>query len=81
MPDPEPTVTILYSSNFRQLQRLVQAFRKPYGATEIRHFNRLYSRIYRDLSPHEKRHTEAWVDDLVAHVERPELAATIYGVV
>ena len=81
MPDPASNVTTLYSPDFHQLQRLFQALKKPYGTTEIRHFNRLYSRLYADLSPHEKRRAEEWVDDLVAHVERPELAATIYGVV
>jgi hypothetical protein len=81
MPDPAANVTTLYSPDFLQLQRLFRALRKPYGATEIRHFNRVYRRLYPTLTPHEKTRTEAWVDELVAHVEWPELASTIYGVV
>lgn len=81
MPDLASNVTTLYSPEFFKLQRLFQAFRKPYGATEIRHFNRLYSRLYPNLTPHEKHRAESWVDELVTHIERPELAASIYGVV
>lgn len=77
----DASISSSYSPDFQQFQRLVRAFKKPYGTTEIRHFNRVYSRLYPELTPHEKNRAEAWVDELVAHVERPELAATIYGVV
>ena len=75
------TVTSLYTPDFQQLQRLFQAFKKPYGPIEIRHFNRVYGCVYPQLAPHEKRQAERWVDELVAHVEHPELAPRIYGVV
>ena len=78
---PDTTVTSLYSTDFQQLQRLFRALKKPYGAIEIRHFNRVYARLYPELTPHEKRRAEEWVDELVAQVERPELAQQIYGVV
>lgn len=74
-------VTAIYAPDFQQLQRLFQAFRKPYGALEIRHFNRVYGRIYPALTAHEKRVAEGWVDELVAHVEHPNLAPQVYGVV
>lgn len=81
MPDPESNVTALYSPEFLQLQRLFRALKTPYGAIEIRHFNRTYSRLYPELTPLERSRAEEWVDELIAQVERPELAARIYGVV
>ncbi len=77
----DATVTQIYSSDFQQLQNLFRALRKPYGAIEIRHFNRVYGRLYPHLTSQEKRRTEQWVDELLAHVEHPDLAARIYGVV
>lgn len=74
-------LTALYAPDFQLLQRLFHALRKPYGLTEIRHFNRVYSSLYAQLAPDEKRQAEQWVDELVAHVEHPGLAPRIYGVV
>lgn len=75
------SVTALYTPNFQELRRLFQAFKPPYGATEIRHFNRLYRRLYPELTVHEKRQAEQWVEQLAARVEPPELARQIYGMV
>jgi hypothetical protein len=71
----------LDSPGFERLQTLFRALRKPYGVIEIVHFNRLYSRLYGQLSAAEKRCTEAWVDQIVANLEKPELASRLYGVV
>lgn len=77
----EDNVKPLYSPGFERLQTLFRALRKPYGSIEIVHFNRLYSRLYGQLSAAEKRCAEAWVDQIVANLEKPELASRLYGVV
>lgn len=74
-------VTPIHSANFTELQALFATLQPPYGASDIRRFNQIYKRIYGDLSSLERRRAEEFVDDLIAGVERRELAPKIFGVV
>jgi hypothetical protein len=80
-----PTVTAaaetLHSPEFIELQSLFLNLAQPYGADEIARFNRLYKRIYGCLSLPERHRAEEFVDELIAGVEREELARRIFGVV
>lgn len=59
--------------HFNQMQR-------PYSAEEIRSFNQIYRKIYRNLSKSDRLVAEGIVDQLISGAEKPEHAALIYGV-
>lgn len=71
----------IHSANFAELQSLFFSLAPPYGANDIRRFNQVYKRIYGELNSLERRRAEEFVDDLIAGVERRELAPKIFGVV
>ena len=71
----------IHSSDFAELQNVFFSLTPPYGINDIRRFNQVYKRIYGDLSSPERRRAEGFVDDLIAGVERKELAPQIFGVV
>ena len=65
------------------LNVLVEHFNQmqaPYRAEEIRAFNQIYRKIYRNLSRWDRRVAEGIVDQLISGAEMPEHATLIYGV-
>lgn len=81
MPTAVSNITPIHSVHFSELQNVFAGLSRPYGANDIHRFNQVYKRIYGQLSSVERRHAEEWVDDLIAGVERKELASSIFGVV
>lgn len=70
-----------HSPEFTELRGLFLSLEQPYGADEIARFNRLYKRIYGRLSLPERLRAEEFVDELIAGIEREDLACRIFGVV
>jgi hypothetical protein len=70
-----------HSPEFTELRSLFLSLEQPYGTDEIARFNRLYKRIYSRLSLSERLRAEEFVDELIAGIEREELACRIFGVV
>ena len=67
-----------------EMERLSQVFshlHAPYSREDVRAFSGVYSKIYRDLSPMERRYAEGMVDQMIAGLEKSEDARLIFGVV
>jgi len=71
----------LHSDGYLEVVNFFAAIEPPYTLSDIREFNRLYRRVYPMLGQVEKHKAEQWVDHLIQHVEKPEWARKIYGVV
>lgn len=76
----DATVVAPDSADFLRLQELFMSLEQPCGLDDILRFNLLYSHLYPNLSPHEKRRAEDFVDALMEHLEDQQLAARIDGV-
>lgn len=72
---------VVYSRHFETLAELFSHLHPPYTAEDARSFSKLYSKVYRDLSPLERGYAEGMVDRMIEGLERPEHASLIYGVV
>ena len=77
----DATNTARYSAAFLRLQDQFLNLPKPCGLDEIVRFNLLYSHLYPNLSPQEKRHAEDFVDALIEQVQDEALAARLSVVV
>ncbi|MBS1212925.1 MAG: hypothetical protein H6R26_1542 [Proteobacteria bacterium] len=75
------TVTPIRSSDYQELNSVFNKLQKPYGQGEITRFNTAYQRVRHDLSRHEKRRAEDFVDALLADLADEDLATKIFGVV
>jgi hypothetical protein len=71
----------LHSAGYREVSQFFNDRKPPFSMTDIYEFNAIYRRAYPALAPNERARSEAWVDYLIDHVERPEWVGKIYGVV
>ncbi len=71
----------LFSPTFQEMAGYIDRIKAPYTLQDIKGFNTLYKRAYASLNRNEKRRIEAFVDTMIDHVERPEFAEKIFGVV
>ena len=70
----------VYSLDYEELSRWFSMTPSPYSEKDVLDFNRIYRRVYPLLSRQEQRKAEWLVDVIISHLERPNLAALIYGV-
>lgn len=75
------TVQTLHATGYAEVRQFFTRHEPPFTMTDIREFNALYRCVYPELSSKERQRSEELVDYLIAHVERPEWAGKIYGVV
>lgn len=71
----------LYSDGYLRISQFFNIVQPPYSLADIREFNAIYRQVYPSLGFAEKRKAEEWIDYLIKHVEKPEWAHKIYGVV
>ena len=70
-----------FTHEYDELSRWFSLTPPPYSEKDILDFNRIYRRVYPRLSRQEQRKAEWLVDVVISQLERPNLAALIYGVV
>jgi len=71
----------LHSDGYLEVSHFFNTARPPFNLNDIQEFNAIYRRVYPTLGVVEKRKAEEFVDHLVKHVEKPEWARKVYGVV
>ncbi len=78
---PSADVIPFYSQKFSELKQYFYGLKPPYTLEDIRGFNAIYGDMYSILAREERRRAEAFVDELIAGVEKKEWACKIFGVV
>ncbi|MBM4200851.1 MAG: hypothetical protein FJ189_06145 [Gammaproteobacteria bacterium] len=74
-------IKALHSAGYREVTQFFASHEPPFTLTDIHEFNAIYRRAYPALAPGERMRSEKWVDYLIDHVESPDCAGKIYGVV
>ena len=67
----EMTLPSAASAEFLKLENLFRSLPNPCGLDGAVRFNLLFSHLYPQLSPAERRRAEAFVDALMANLEPP----------
>lgn len=71
----------IHSPEFSEIRQFFAVHKEPYRLEHIFQFNKLYGRVYFQLSKEEKRRSEEFIDKFIDGLEDRRLASKIFGVV